>query len=84
MLAVTIIAARWAVQRLAVPAVALERLGMALIGLGLLLVTELVVVLLVRGLTLNEYIASRDAVSGTVYLALLAVFAVMPLLIGRR
>ena len=50
---------------------------MALIGLGLLLVTELVVVLLVRGLTLNEYIASRDAVSGTVYLALLAVFAVM-------
>jgi hypothetical protein len=32
---------------------------------------------------LGEYIAS-DAVSGTVYLALLAVFAVMPLLVGRR
>jgi len=84
MLAVTIVAARWVVRRLAVPAVVPQRLGMGLTGLGLLLVAELVVVLLVRGLTVNEYIASRDSVSGTVYLALLAVFAVMPLLIGRR
>lgn len=84
MLAVTIVAARWVVRRLAVPAVVPQRLGMGFIGLGLLLVAELVVVLLVRGLTLDEYIASRDAVSGTVYLALLAVFAVMPLLVRRR
>jgi hypothetical protein len=37
-----------------------------------------------RGLTVNDYIASQDIVSGTVYLALLAVFAVMPLLVRRR
>jgi len=42
------------------------------------------VVLLVRGLTVGEYLASRDIVSGTAYLALLVVFAVMPLLVGRR
>lgn len=82
MLAVTILAARWAVQRRAVAPVALQRLGMGFM-LGLLLVAELVVVLLVRGLTVGQYIAGRDAVSGTVYLALLAVFAVMPLLVGR-
>ena len=84
MLAVTIVAARWVVRRFAVPAVVPQRLAIGLVGLGLLLAAELVVVLLVRGLTLGEYIASRDAVSGTVYLALLAVFAVMPLLVRRR
>ena len=84
MLAVTILAARWVVRRRAVPPVVLPRLGMGLTGLGLLLVAELVVVLLVRGLTLGQYIASRDTLSGSVYLVLLAVFAVMPLLVGRR
>ena len=84
MLVVTIVSARWVVRRFAVPPLALQRLAIGLVGLGLLLVAELVVVLLVRGLTLREYIASRDAVSGTVYLALLAIFAVMPLLVRRR
>ena len=84
MLVVTIVSARWVVRRFAVPPLALQRLAIGLVGLGLLLVAELVVVLLVRGLTLREYIASRDAVSGTVYLALLAVFAVMPMLVRRR
>ena len=84
MLAVTIVAARWVVRRLAVPAVVPQCLGMGFIGLGLLLIAEVVAVLLVRELTVAEYIASRDIVSGTVYLALLAVLAVMPLLFGRR
>ena len=38
------------------------------------------VVSLVRCVTVSQYIASRDAVSGSVYLVLLAVFAIMPLL----
>ena len=84
MLAATIVAARWIVQRFAVPSVARQRLAIGLVGLGLLLVAELVVVLVVRGLTVNEYIASRDVVSGTVYLPLLVVFAIMPLLVRRR
>jgi hypothetical protein len=84
MLAVTILAARWLVRRFAVPSVALPRLGIGIVGLSLLLLAELIVVLLVRGLAFSEYIASRDTASGVVYLALLAVFAVMPLLVGRR
>jgi hypothetical protein len=34
--------------------------------------------------SLTQYLGSRDPVSGTVYLALLAVFALMPWWLGRR
>ena len=34
-----------------------------------------------RGLSMHEYIEGRDPVSGTVYLVMLGVFAVMPLLL---
>jgi hypothetical protein len=84
MLVVTILAARWVVRRLAIPAAVLPRLGMGLVGLALLLVAELSMVWLVRGLTISEYVASRDLISGTVYLVLLGILAVMPLLAARR
>ena len=81
MLVVTILAARWMVQRLAVPAAASARLGMGCIALLLLLVAEFGFMLRLRGLTIHEYFVSRDPVSGTVYYVMLAVFAVMPLLV---
>ena len=37
-----------------------------------------------RGLTIGDYLATRDPVSGTVYYLLLALFAVMPLLLTLR
>jgi len=83
MLAVTIVAARWIVRRRALPASSVIRLRVGLVGLALLLAAELAFALRIRGLTFSEYIASRDPVSGTVYLALLLLFAVMPLLVGR-
>jgi hypothetical protein len=81
MLVVTILAARWMVQRLAVPAAASARLGMGCIALLLLLVAEFGFVLWLRGQTIREYFASREPVAGTVYYLILAVFAVMPLLL---
>jgi len=42
------------------------------------------VVLWLRGLTLNQYFASKDPVSGTVYYVLLGMFAIMPLLVARK
>jgi hypothetical protein len=57
---------------------------LGLIVLSLLLVTEFTLVLRLRDLTIAEYLASRDPVSGTVYNAILGVFAVMPLLVARR
>lgn len=77
MLAVTVLAAR-----------RVDRKGLAhpllvgLIALGLLLGAEFTT-LKIRGLTLRGYFEARDPVSGTVFLILLAAFAVMPLLVSR-
>ena len=84
MFAVTILAARWTVRHLAVPRTASRRLGVGFVALGLLLVAEFTVVLWLRGLSIGEYFASRDPVSGTVYIVMLGVFAIMPLLVARR
>jgi hypothetical protein len=84
MLLVIIIAARWVVQRFAVPPPLSKRLAVGAIALALLLVAELTFVLSLRGLSIAEYVTARDPVSGTVYLAMLGVFAVMPLIVARR
>jgi hypothetical protein len=84
MLVVIVLAARWTVRRLAVPSTPHSRLGMGGIALVLLLVAELTLVLWLQGLSIREYLASRDPVSGTVYSVLLGVFAVMPLLVARK
>jgi type IV secretory pathway TrbD component len=76
----TILGARWIVLRLVVP-VASARLGMGFIALLLLLIAEFGFVLWLRGLTIREYSASRNPVSGTVYYVILAMFAAMPLLV---
>jgi hypothetical protein len=84
MLVVTITSAYWTVRRLAVPSVPSSRLGMGFVALGLLLVAEFTFVLWLRGLSISEYLANRDPVSGTVYYVMLGVFAIMPLLVARR
>ena len=49
----------------------------------LMLLVELTAALRLRGLTLAQYLADRDPVSSSVYLALLGVFAAAPLLVFR-
>jgi hypothetical protein len=84
MLVVTILAARWVAARQALPHSPVLRLGVGCVALGLLLLAEFTLVLGLRGLTISEYLASRDPVSGAVYVAMLGVFALMPLLVARR
>ena len=84
MLVVTIVAARWVVLRLALPPTLFARLGMGSIALGFMLVGEFGFVLWLRGLSIKEYLATRDPVSGTAYYAMLTVFAIVPLLAARR
>ncbi len=84
MLVVTILAAGWIVRRLAVPPNPISRLGMGCVGLGLMLVAEFTLVLWFRGLSISEYLASRDPVSGTVYYVMLGVFCIMPFLLAPR
>ena len=83
MLLVTFLAARWIVVRLALPPVAGTRLGTGVLALALMLAAEFGLLLRIRGLTIRDYLASRDRVSSAVYYVLLGVFAIMPLLVGR-
>jgi hypothetical protein len=84
MLVISIVAARWTVLRLAVPSVPSARLVMGGIALVLMLVAEFGFVLWLRGMSIRDYLATRDPVSGTVYYVMLGVFAIMPLLVARR
>jgi hypothetical protein len=84
MFAITVLASRWVVRRFATRASFPGRLAVGLFALGLLLLSEFTVVLWIRGLTIAEYLAGRDPVAGTVYVVLLAAFALMPSLgVGR-
>jgi hypothetical protein len=84
MFVIAIVAARQIVRRLAVPLKPSSRLGMGGIALGLMLIAEFTLVLWLRGLSIREYLAGRDAVAGTVYYVMLAAFAIMPFLVARR
>ncbi len=84
MLVVTVLAARWITRRLVAPPTRSTRLGVGFVALGLLLVAEFTVVFWLRGLTIDQYFASRDPVAGAAYIVMLGVFAMMPLLVGRR
>lgn len=84
MLLVIIVSARWIVQRLGVPSTTSHRLGIGCVALSLLLVAEFTLVLSLREMSMSEYFASRDPVSGTVYYITLMVFAAMPLFAGRQ
>ena len=84
MLTVVFFAARWLVRRFAVAPAMGHRLAMGGTGLALLVAAELLLVLRLRGMSVADYVASRDPVSGTAYAASLLLFALMPLLVRPR
>jgi hypothetical protein len=84
MFVVMVLAARFVVRRYALPARAAVRLGVGLTALALLLSAELLLAVALADRSVGEYIASRDPVSGSVYLAMLAVFALLPFVLSRK
>lgn len=70
-------------KRFAVPLSIPARLGSGLLALGLLLAAELLLTVVLQERSLADYLAGRDPVSGSVYLAMLALFALMPALVAR-
>jgi len=84
MIAVSYLAARALFARRADVSGPSEAVGAGLLALGLLLSVELTVVLTLRDLTWQEYLAGRDPIAGAVYLASLVLFAVMPVLVLPR
>jgi hypothetical protein len=84
MLVIIILAAGWVVRRFAVSSKVSSLLSIGGIALGLMLVAEFTFVAWLRGLSVRDYLAGRDPVAGTVYYAMLGLFAVVPLLVARR
>ena len=67
-----------------VPPTPSVRLGIGFLALVLMLVAEFALVTRLRGISISEYLATRDSVSGTAYYVTLIVFALMPLLVARK
>ena len=83
MFVIIVFAARFIEKRFALPTAASLRLSVGIVALALLLIAEILLNVALQSQTLNAYIASRDPVSGSVYLAMLLLFAVMPLILAR-
>ncbi|MGA2004679.1 MAG: hypothetical protein ABSG70_14935 [Terriglobales bacterium] len=84
MFGLSILAARWVVRRLRLPPDCLKRLAFGCVALGLMLLVEFTFVLWIRGITMREYFATRDPISGGVYLLTLGAFAVIPVFVERQ
>ena len=83
MLGLIVLAARWVVAHLGLPPATGPRLVTGLLALAWLVAAELGRAVLIQNQPPAAYIASRDPVSGSVYLAMLGLFALMPLILAR-
>ena len=83
MLLVVVSAAKFVVKRFALPCTLDVRLSVGVMALALLVAAELALAFVLQGQSPGEYIAGRDPVSGSVYLAMLGLFAAMPLILAR-
>lgn len=79
-----VMTANWLVQRLSIPPLFWIRLGMGFVALLCLLGAEFGPVLYLRGLSMADYLSTRDPLSGAVYSWMLGIFTVMPWLIALR
>src|SRR6266446_3636446 len=78
MLIAMIVAARWVIRRFDVPRTLPASMG--LIAIGLLFPAEIAGVVWVRGLSLQEYVASFVTAPGVISLVTFLLFAAMPTL----
>jgi hypothetical protein len=84
MLVAIVLAARYVARRFALPVSYGVRLSVGLLALALLVAAELLLTVALQKQSIGQYIAGRDSVSGTVYLLMLAIYALMPALLAWR
>lgn len=84
MLLVIVMAARYIVRRYALDSRLAGRLQVGFMALALAVSAELLLIALMQSGSIAQAIASRDPVSGSVYILLLLVFALMPALLAYR
>ncbi len=80
MLVGIVLAARFVLQYFTLPNTILAYLSVGLLALSLVLLAEISLVVCWQKQTIHQYITRRDVVSGSVYLILLFIFALMPLI----
>jgi hypothetical protein len=83
MFVVIVFAARHVTRRFSVQEISTAA-GAGAIAFVLLVAAELLLAFAFQGMGVGDYIASRDPVSGTVYFAMLALYALMPSLFAGR
>ena len=83
MFTVIVLAARHVVRRFDVPPSLAVRLQVGFLALAMSVLAELLLAAVLQGRSVAQYIASRDPVSGSVYLGMLLLFALMPALLAR-
>jgi hypothetical protein len=84
MFVAVIVAARFVCRRFDLSQKISIRLPVGLFALGLLLAAEVTLAILMQDQSLREYIASRDPISGPVYLLMLGLFGLMPTILAAR
>ena len=78
-----VLAARFIHRRYDLPTGQPFLLQVGFIALAMSLLTELLLATMLQDRSLVDFVASRYPVSGTAYLVLLLIFALMPAIIGR-
>lgn len=83
MLVAIMLAARIVARRSDLPETTPVRLFVGLVALAFLVLAELALAAMLQNESVGDYVASRDPVSGSVYIAMLILFALMPLILAR-
>jgi hypothetical protein len=83
MFVVIVMAARYVVRRFSLPPSPSVRLIVGFAALALSVLAELLLAVALQNVSVGQYIASRDPISGSVYLIVLLLFALMPYLLMR-
>ena len=79
-----VLAARYVVRKFALSPSLPVRLQVGFAALAMSIVAELLLATVQQGRSLVEFIASRDPVSGAVYIVMLLLFALMPSILISR
>ena len=83
MLAATYFAARFITRRFSASR-RVEYLYSGLVALIILLFSEVLLVVVLLGASISEYVAAKDPVAGVAYAVMLIIFAGMPWLVGKE
>lgn len=84
MAAAVVYSARLVERRFSLSTDVATRLAVGGIGLIFLLAAELALVRPLRDESIAEYVAGKDRLAGTVYVAMLGLYTLMPLLLARH